>query len=135
MYSTLGWAGRGCNSECSENGVIEEGACNCFYESGFRGDVCDIPGCPGLNDVDCSGKGGCNSAEAHCVCNPGWEGIGCETGDCSIFGEPDCSGHGQCVDDFELELPYCECESNFFELDCRCTLVTPVSPVRSTYST
>ena len=66
-------------------------------------------------------SGECNSEEAVCTCTPGWEGIGCETGDCSIHslhGYVNCSGHGVCVDDFELALPYCDCESTYFELDC-----------------
>jgi len=54
-----GWAGVGCNSECSEHGNIStiSGLCECTYHLGWKGRVCDIPGCPGLNNEDCSGRG------------------------------------------------------------------------------
>lgn len=54
-----GWTGVGCNSECSENGKISliTGKCICTYELGWKGPVCNIPGCPGLNNTDCSGRG------------------------------------------------------------------------------
>lgn len=56
---TEGWTGVGCNSECSEHGKISEitGYCNCTYALGWKGRLCDIPGCPGLNNTDCSGRG------------------------------------------------------------------------------
>ena len=52
-----GWAGVGCDSECSENGIIQNEECICDYVTGWKGRVCDIPGCPGLNNEDCSGRG------------------------------------------------------------------------------
>ena len=36
-----------CNRECSGNGRIVDGVCECFFLSGWRGPLCDIPGCPG----------------------------------------------------------------------------------------
>ena len=52
-----GWAGVSCDSECSEHGKIEDGACVCDYETGWKGPLCDVPGCPGLFGIDCSGRG------------------------------------------------------------------------------
>jgi len=52
-----GWAGVGCDSECSGHGKIVNGACVCDYESGYKGALCDIAGCPGLFFLDCSGRG------------------------------------------------------------------------------
>lgn len=52
-----GFAGLGCNSECSEHGKIESGKCKCDYVTGWKGDLCDIPGCPGLFNLDCSDRG------------------------------------------------------------------------------
>ena len=52
-----GWAGVSCDSECSEHGSITNGECKCFYHDGWKGPLCDIPGCPGLNKLDCSGRG------------------------------------------------------------------------------
>ena len=52
-----GWAGVSCDSECSEHGNITNGECECFYDDGWKGPLCDIPGCPGLNKLDCSGRG------------------------------------------------------------------------------
>ena len=54
-----GWTGVGCNSECSEHGKIsnETGRCVCDYVTGWKGTVCNVPGCPGLYGLDCSGRG------------------------------------------------------------------------------
>ena len=52
-----GWAGVGCNSECSGNGRIVGGRCECDYDTGWKGRLCDVPGCPGLFNLDCSGRG------------------------------------------------------------------------------
>lgn len=53
-----GWAGVSCDSECSEHGSINEAEeCECFYNDGWKGPLCDIPGCPGLYKLDCSGRG------------------------------------------------------------------------------
>lgn len=52
-----GFAGVGCDSECSGNGVIVAGSCVCHYSEGWKGRLCDIPGCPGLFNLDCSGRG------------------------------------------------------------------------------
>ena len=54
-----GWAGVGCNSECSGHGNISSltGMCKCTYELGWKGRLCDIPGCPGLYGIDCSFRG------------------------------------------------------------------------------
>ena len=53
-----GWAGVSCDSECSEHGNITEyNECECYYEQGWKGPLCDIPGCPGLDKMDCSGRG------------------------------------------------------------------------------
>ncbi|WAR26298.1 TENX-like protein [Mya arenaria] len=123
-----GWAGVGCNSECSEHGNISSttNLCVCTYELGWKGEVCDIPGCPGLNNMDCSGRGGCDSSSATCTCNKGWQNIGCEDADCP--GDPDCNDRGTCVD--TLDPPECFCQQGWFgdgcEEECVNGLVSPV---------
>ena len=67
-------------SACAQ---ITNGACEC--DVGWRGEVCDTPGCPGEGQ-DCSGHGLCNAATHECTCYPGWAGEGC--------GIPDCPGEG-----------------------------------------
>ena len=52
-----GWAGIGCDSECSGHGKIVNGTCKCDYDTGWKGRLCDVPGCPGLFGIDCSGRG------------------------------------------------------------------------------
>ena len=53
-----GYTGENCDSECSENGLIgASGFCECTYHLGWKGRVCNIPGCPGLNNTDCSNRG------------------------------------------------------------------------------
>ena len=52
-----GWAGVSCDSECSEHGDIIDDQCECYYAEGWKGPLCDQPGCPGLFKMDCSGRG------------------------------------------------------------------------------
>jgi hypothetical protein len=85
-----GWAGLGCDSECSGHGQVIQGSCKC--DIGWRGTLCDNPGCPGI-DEDCSGLGECNSALHECTCDAGWTGVGCELPDCP--GNPDCLDRGR----------------------------------------
>jgi hypothetical protein len=85
-----GWAGLGCDSECSGHGQVIQGSCKC--DIGWRGTLCDNPGCPGI-DEDCSGLGECNSALHECTCDAGWTGVGCEIPDCP--GNPDCLDRGR----------------------------------------
>ncbi|XP_033745589.1 uncharacterized protein LOC117331103 [Pecten maximus] len=109
-----GFAGVGCDSECSGNGVITGGACVCDYVTGWKGPLCDIPGCPGLFNLDCSNRGTCNNALHLCDCKPGWMNIGCEDADCP--GTPDCNRHGSC--NSTLDPPECMCTSPYFGADC-----------------
>ncbi|KAH3879993.1 hypothetical protein DPMN_003905 [Dreissena polymorpha] len=112
-----GWTGVGCNSECSEHGKIDPSTnkCKCTYEFGWKGEVCNIPGCPGLFGLDCSGRGGCDSTSATCTCNPGWRDIGCEIPDCP--GEPDCNNRGNCIQ-ANTDTPYCWCNQGWFGDAC-----------------
>ncbi len=87
-----GWAGLGCDSECSGHGRVTQGSCEC--DIGWRGTLCDNPGCPGI-DEDCSGRGECNSALHECTCDSGWTGDGCEVPDCP--GKPDCLDRGRLI--------------------------------------
>ncbi|KAK3101710.1 hypothetical protein FSP39_005732 [Pinctada imbricata] len=109
-----GYAGVGCNSECSGHGSIINGFCECYYVGGWKGRLCDIPGCPGLNKLDCSGRGGCDSTSAVCTCHPGWYGIGCEYADCP--GTPDCNRNGNC--DGTVNPPVCRCDAKHFGAAC-----------------
>lgn len=107
-----GWAGIGCDSECSFHGQIVNGACVC--DEGWRGPLCDIPGCPGLTK-DCSGHGDCNAATHQCSCHPGWRGNGCDLSDCP--GEPDCNKRGRC--DTNVEPPRClDCIAGWMGAAC-----------------
>ena len=85
-----GWAGVGCDSECSGHGEVIQGLCKC--DKAWRGTLCDNPGCPGIGE-DCSGHGECNSALHECTCDGGWTGDGCEIPDCP--GNPDCLDQGK----------------------------------------
>ena len=98
--------------------------CDCGF-NGWRGDRCDVPGCPG-HKVDCSRHGDCNAASGTCVCNEGWSGVGCHVPDCP--GNPDCNGNGSCVqaplppgdDGFSVleTLPVCQCHAGFYGVAC-----------------
>lgn len=83
---------------CSQSGI-----CDCDPMLGWRGDVCQIPGCPGIT-VDCTGHGDCNSATHECTCNPGWAGLGCEIPDCP--GAPNCNNRGYC--NASADPPQCQ---------------------------
>jgi hypothetical protein len=62
--------GLGCTQECSGHGKCKKGSCLCDELSGWRGSLCEVPGCPGIKE-DCSGHGSCNSADKKCICDPG----------------------------------------------------------------
>ena len=67
------FAGRGCNVECNGYGTCLENKCRCDELTGWRGSLCEVPGCPGSNGKDCSGNGKCDSANHICICDPGEE--------------------------------------------------------------
>ena len=94
------YSGVACNQECSLHGNCSDGKCTC--DVGWRGDVCNIKGCPGIN-IDCSGKGVCIKSTGQCVCYNGWKGTGCEIPDCP--GTPDCNALGVC--DGTTDPPAC----------------------------
>ncbi len=69
-------SGHFCQVECSGHGscgTVAGGEPGCQCEEGWRGDLCDIAGCPG-EEEDCSGHGLCNAATHQCMCYPGWAG-------------------------------------------------------------
>lgn len=89
------WTGRDCDVLCSGYGTCDStaGVCACDPLSGWRGDLCEVPGCPGYGE-DCTGHGECISSTHTCVCDAGWRGVACHEPDCP--GEPDCFGRGNC---------------------------------------
>ncbi|PIK61109.1 hypothetical protein BSL78_01934 [Apostichopus japonicus] len=108
------WTGKGCNTVCTGHGECNNGSCNCDPLQGWRGAVCQIPGCPGFGE-DCTGHGDCNSALHECSCDPGWTGVGCHVPDCP--GEPDCFDRGFCNTTYES--PRCtECEKGWMGRGC-----------------
>ncbi len=109
------FAGKGCNSLCMGRGTCGgDGKCICDPLSGWRGDVCEMPGCPGIG-TDCTGHGDCNAATRECTCNEGWTGLGCEIPDCP--GAPDCFNRGTC--DASSDPPKCRsCIAGWMGPDC-----------------
>ena len=119
------YSGKGCNAECSSNGICRDGTCEC--DPGWWGEVCEVPGCPGVG-TDCSGHGDCNAALHQCYCFPGWIGDGCEIPDCP--GEPDCNGRGFC-NGTDRMTPVCtDCIKGWMGPECNdpCTHGTQVPP-------
>ena len=88
------YSGVGCDQLCSEHGPCINGLCVCDELAGYKGEFCEIPGCPGW-PKDCSGHGTCNLATKSCSCDPGWFEASCSWTDCP--GTPDCNDHGNCV--------------------------------------
>ena len=120
------YSGIGCDQICSGNGNCIDGKCSCDFETGYRGDVCQIPGCPGV-EIDCSGHGTCNSATYECLCEPGWKGVGCHIPDCP--GEPDCEARGDCPIPPADEDPVCvNCTYPYMGDGCehQCVYGTPM---------
>lgn len=88
------YSGIGCDQLCSGRGRCENGHCVCGELAGYKGEFCEVPGCPGW-PKDCSGHGACNLATRQCPCDPGWSGPSCSLADCP--GSPDCNDRGNCV--------------------------------------
>ena len=98
------YGGKGCDSLCLGRGVCQSNkTCFCDPDVGWRGDVCQIPGCPGIEE-DCSGNGECNAALHQCTCYEGWAGKACDIPDCP--GAPDCFDRGFC--NASLKIPACQ---------------------------
>lgn len=82
--------GISCHLECSGHGQCDgNNRCQCDAMQGYKGTVCDLPGCPGWPQ-DCNGRGTCNLASKTCECDQRWLGLACEIPDCP--GIPDCNG-------------------------------------------
>ena len=110
------WAGKSCDALCMGRGTCNQNtsSCDCDYLSGWRGDVCEVPGCPGVGE-DCSGHGDCNGATHECTCDEGWTGIACEIPDCP--GAPDCFDRGLC--NATLDPPTCQnCSKGWMGPSC-----------------
>jgi len=73
------WCGEGCvNGRCSAPET-----CSC--SSGFSGERCEIPGCPGgrwgpgcESECECEHGGHCSPTNGQCTCTPGYSGDLCE---------------------------------------------------------
>jgi hypothetical protein len=59
-----GWVSINCDSECSDHGHISADKCIC--DVSYWGDVCDIPGCPGIGE-SCTKHGICKLFHEHKV--------------------------------------------------------------------
>ena len=101
-----------CDTLCSGIGqCTADGRCDCGF-SGGRGDLCEIPGCPG-HDIDCSGHGTCIAQTKSCICRDGWEGDGCEKPKCP----DDCNNRGKCST--AAWTPFCsQCEKGWVGTAC-----------------
>ena len=113
------FSGVNCDLLCSgrENASCVDGLCYCGFE-GWRGQLCEKKGCPGLYNKDCSGYGTCNSATQTCECKAGWSGRGCERELCP--GTPECSGHGVCN---ATDPPSCICDAGWMGFACEAKCV------------
>lgn len=102
------YTGLSCNKECTNNGKCINGTCDC-QDSGWVGEFCDKPGCPGevpgKTDVYCSEHGNCQLTLRECACFDGWNGTRCDQPICQPVGGPNCNGRGECkVVDFSVAV-------------------------------
>ena len=121
------FSGSGCNFECSLHGKCVNNACVCDKLQGYKGDVCEVPSCPGW-PKDCSNHGTCNKANLKCTCDPSWSGPACDIPDCP--GTPDCNGRGSCTSPTsDDETPRCNCSKGWMGVACElpCQHGTPTS--------
>ena len=104
------YSGPACDIFCSGRGTLcqDDGMCFCGYD-GWRGDHCEIEGCPG-DPTDCSERGVCGVG-GRCFCDPGWNGIDCN----NVVCKDNCNYRGQCK---RADQPYCECQSGYFGTAC-----------------
>ena len=65
------FTGIDCSKECNGRGTCQGKQCVC--QKGWRGDRCEIVGCPGIGS-DCSGHGDCLAVNQECDCYRGWKG-------------------------------------------------------------
>lgn len=81
LYALL-CIGISCHTVCNGHGTCDgNGSCICDFDMGFKGDQCDIAGCPGWPE-NCMGHGTCNAATGNCTCDQGWQGYACHIPQC-----------------------------------------------------
>ncbi|XP_070533132.1 uncharacterized protein [Ptychodera flava] len=120
----------GVDEPCSGHGYCNPSTLTCICNSGWEGEGCHIPNCPG--DPDCNGRGTCDGNQAIPICKDceaGWMGAGCELPCVNGTAQPDytcvcdecytgagcdmmCSNHGQCNDGT------CTCDSAWWGEYC-----------------
>ncbi len=116
------------NVVCENNGVCNEGFCDC--KDGFKGKSCEINinDCPAVNP--CQNDGICIDEinKYHCECKEGFDGENCEINinDCPAINP--CQNDGICID--EVNKYHCECKEGFDGENCEinindCPAVNP----------
>eukprot|EP00301_Raphidiophrys_heterophryoidea_P008522 c13143_g1_i2.p1 GENE.c13143_g1_i2~~c13143_g1_i2.p1 ORF type:complete len:2403 (-),score=490.76 c13143_g1_i2:73-7281(-) len=100
------------HATCNGHGTCVNGACICSrtFSGGWKGELCDVPACPGI--PECSSHGTCQ-ANGVCLCQTGFKGSACEMPTCPGVGA-ECSGHGSCQNPDGI----CVCNSGWRSLDC-----------------
>ena len=117
------FSGLTCEVECTGHGSCVDGVCQCPEESGRRGDLCEIRGCPGYTAAgeQCSGHGECQGIlndttlqmTFTCLCDLGWNGTRCHVASCP----DDCNNRGDCLTN--AVVPYCaNCAEGWFGEAC-----------------
>uniref|UniRef100_H2Z5F0 EGF-like domain-containing protein n=1 Tax=Ciona savignyi TaxID=51511 RepID=H2Z5F0_CIOSA len=112
--------GNQCNVVCSGYGVCNSGTCDCNPLSGWRGESCEVPGCPGYNGLDCTGHGECISSTHTCVCDAGWRGVACHEPDYCQSGWMGEACNDPCVNGVQCDSAEadCTCEPGWRGIGC-----------------
>ena len=131
------YTGVRCDVECSNHGNCSDDALSCECgDDGWRGDHCEIDGCPGLTSAgdECSAHGSCQSSYNEttdvltfsCLCQQGWNGTRCDVAQCT----DDCNNRGDCMSN--AVVPYCDnCDDGWYgdacEVQCFGTVTGSIS--------
>ena len=121
------YSGHTCDVECSTYGSCVDEVCDCPEDLGWRGDNCELRGCPYLETTgaDCSGHGACQTLDAEtfvCLCDLGWNGTSCNIASCP----DDCNDRGDCLTN--AVVPYCSCSDGWYGESCELQCFGTVQP-------
>ncbi|CAE7745984.1 Tnr [Symbiodinium sp. CCMP2456] len=108
------WDGTEGGTECSGNGVCQQGKCFCLPGFGLANtssnaaNICADVVCL----ADCGSHGECK--DGTCVCETGWQGTTCAEPKCL----DDCSGHGRCLFPHPDAPAECLCQDGYAAPNC-----------------
>lgn len=120
------WDGTEGGTECSGNGVCQQGKCFCLPGFGLANNSSNAANiCADMVCLaDCGSHGECK--DGACICETGWQGATCAEPKCL----DDCSGHGRCLFPHPDAPAECLCQDGYTAPNCAERISEASPPLR-----